>query len=135
MGGTAGTAGATDAALAAASFAARAASFSRSMSCFDLTNTPAGMCTFGAAVGVSPAIVADAVVSGNDGSGLAGAAAAACFAANSSRNAEALMLSTVLETDFTSGPMILRSFRSAISTLFSMPSSSASLWMRMLMQR
>ncbi len=45
------------------------------------------------------------------------------------------MLSTVLETDFTSEAMILRSFKSAIISLLSKPSSSASLWMRILMQQ
>ncbi len=49
------------------------------------------------------------------------------FAANSSRSAEALMLSTVLDTDFTSWAMIRRSLRSAIISLLSKPSSSASL--------
>jgi hypothetical protein len=61
-------------------------------------------------------------------------AAAAFFAANSSRSAAALMLSTVLETDFTSAAMTFRSLRSASISLLSKPSSSASLWMRMLMQ-
>ena len=54
-------------------------------------------------------------------------AVATFFAANSSRKAEALMLSTVLETDFTSWAIIRRSFRSAIISLLSKPSSSASL--------
>jgi len=45
------------------------------------------------------------------------------------------MLSTVLDTDFTSEAMIRRSFKSAIICLLSKPSSSASLWMRILMQR
>ena len=124
------------AALMAAAFAAATASFSRSMSCFDFTKTPVGKCTFAAALGVSAA----SVLGGEEGIG-AGAVATAAgveagfLAANSSRRADALILSTVLETDFTSGLMILRSLRSAISSLFSKPSSSASLWMRMLMQR
>jgi hypothetical protein len=107
----------------AASLAANAASFSRSISCFDFTKIPDGLLTLGGATGTSTTGFST------------GAGGAGCLAANSSRKAEALMLSTVLETDFTSWAIILRSLRSAIISLLSKPSSSASLWMRMLMQQ
>ena len=67
-----------------------------------------------------------AAIAGSASAEVAGAVAT-FFAANSSRNAEALMLSTVLDTDFTSWAMMRRSFRSAIISLLSKPSSSASL--------
>jgi hypothetical protein len=93
------------------------------MSCLDFTNAPEGIITLGG------------VASGGSGAAGGGTAGSGAFlAANSSRNASALILSTVLETDFTSEAMILRSLRRAIISLLSRPSSSASLWMRILMQ-
>lgn len=114
-----------DAAFNAAARAAATTSFSRSISCFDFTD---GMTTF--AGGDSVVLVsarAEVAVPAAGSVSVAIAVDAAFFAMNSSRNAEALMLSTVLDTDFTSWAMMRRSFRSAIISLLSKPSSSASL--------
>jgi hypothetical protein len=112
-----------DAAFKAAARAAAAASFSRSISCFDLTD---GMTTF--AGKASPVPVSSVGATGvSEAVAVATGASAAFFAANSSRSADALMLSTVLDTDFTSWATIRRSFKSAIISLLSKPSSSASL--------
>ena len=105
--------------------AAAAASFSRSISCFDFTE---GITTF--AGGESTVLVSDRAevpVAAAGSVSVAVAVVAAFLAMNSSRSAEALMLSTVLDTDFTSWAMMRRSFRSAIISLLSKPSSSASL--------
>jgi hypothetical protein len=105
------------------------------MSCLDLTKTPAGIWTFALALGVSAASVFGDGAAADGVATAVAVAVATFFGANSSRSDAALILSTVLEGDFTSGAMILRSFKSAISSLFSMWSSFASSWMRMLMQR
>ena len=109
----------------AAARAAAAASFSRSISCFDLTKAPVGI-DFGGEASPVP-VSARAGVTDSVAVAVAAGAAGPRFAAYSSRKADALMLSTVLETDFTSWAMIRRSLRSAIISLLSKPSSSASL--------
>src|SRR5438270_380556 len=93
-----------------------------------------GADTRGGTGGVAAGALAIGAGAGREIAGAGVGAGDGFLAANSSRSADALMLSTVLETDFTSGAMILRSLRSAIISLLSRPSWMASWWMRILMQ-